>query len=353
LEVTFKGVGPCCGYEDYYACTADVALTLDDMLSEKINQVYERQMEALGITADDIINATTTVVSVDSAAEADTAEAADGANKCTAETFSDWSPCSKTCGDGGIQFRYRANKDLPVETQPCPVDVVATLPECLESCTVPEFGSAFTATVVATGFNSPRDLAFHPSPGVHLGPYSEGRSFHPNEGEELWVANGNNHSVSIIASLGSIYQTTFSRSDRGRYHYMNNMTAIAFNMKRSEKRLPDQDTFGYFAICNDNINNYMGTKQPNYFMGPTLYDSDVVNKGMLNATRGGKNTVNRMGEGCGNKPYDECFFLHSDMLHEAPACIGIAHDPEEETSFGSVFWAFDTVGDNRTRYVLS
>jgi hypothetical protein len=56
-----------------------------------------------------------------------------------------------------------------------------------------------------------------------------------------------------------------------------------------------------------------------------------------------------MGEGCGDKPYDECFFLHSDMLHEAPACIGIAHDPEEETSFGSVFWAFDTVGDNITR----
>jgi hypothetical protein len=48
---------------------------------------------------------------------------------------------------------------------------------------------------------------------------------------------------------------------------MNNMTAIAFNMKKSEKRLPDQDTFGYFAICNDNINNYVGTKQPNYFMG--------------------------------------------------------------------------------------
>lgn len=347
MEVTFKGVGPCCGYEDYYACTADVALTLDDMLSEKINQVYERQMSAMGINPDDISNATTTtVVSVDSAAEADTAAVV---NKCTAETFSDWSPCSKTCGDGGIQFRYRANKDLPVETQPCPVEVAATLPECVESCTVPEFGPSFTASVVATGFNSPRDLAFHPSPGVHLGSYSEGRSFHPNEGEELWVANGNNHSVSIIASLGSTYQTTFSRSDRGRYHYMNNMTAFAFNMKKSEKRLPDQDTFGYFAICNDNINNYVGTKQPNYFMGPTLYDSDVVNKGMLNATRGGKNTVNRMGEGCGDKPYDECFFLHSDMLHEAPACIGIAHDPEEETSFGSVFWAFDTVGDNITR----
>jgi hypothetical protein len=343
LEVTFKGVGPCCGYEDYYACTADVALTLDDMLSEKINIVYERQMAAMGMNPDDNIS------NVDSPVE--TAVTAEAVNQCTNETYSNWSPCSKLCDDGGIQFRYRANKDLPVETQPCPASIVATLPKC-PRYTVPEFGPVYTAIVVATGFNSPRDLAFHPSPGVHLGSYSEGRTFHPNEGEELWVANGGNHSVSIIASLGSIHQTTFSRSDRGRYHYMNNMTALAFNTMKSKKRLPDQDTFGYFAICNDNLNNYVGTKQPNYFMGPTLYDSDVVNKGMLNATRGGKNTVNRMGEGCGDKPYDECFFLHADMLHEAPACIGIAHDPEEETSFGSVFWAFDTVGDNRTRYVL-
>ena len=26
--------------------------------------------------------------------------------------------------------------------------------------------------------------------------------------------------------------------------------------------------------------------------------------------------------------------------------IGIAHDPEVETAYGSVFWAFDTTGDN-------
>jgi hypothetical protein len=341
LNVTFKGVGPCCGYQDYFACTVNVALTLDGMLSEKINQVYERQMAA--------INGTTVNTSAPTGVPSNNNST--DANKCTAETFSDWSPCSKTCGDGGIQFRYRANRALPVETRQCPNNGVIPLPECMESCVVPEFGPAFIATVVATGFDSPRDLAFHPSPGIHLGNYSEGRTFHPNEGEELWVANGNNHSVSIIASLGSIHQTTFSRSDRGRYHYMNNITALAFNTMKSTKRLPDQDTYGYFAICNDNLNNYVGTKESNYFMGPTLYDSDVVNKGMLNATRGGKNTVNRMGDSCGDKPYDECFFLHADMLHEAPACIGIAHDPEDETSFGTVFWAFDTIGDNKTRYV--
>jgi len=34
------------------------------------------------------------------------------------------------------------------------------------------------------------------------------------------------------------------------------------------------------------------------------------------------------------------------MLHESPACIGIAHDPEVDTAYGAVYWAFDTTGDN-------
>ena len=331
--MTFKGVGPCCGYEDYYACTDDVALALDDMLSEKIDDVYARQMSNLGVddgggTAD--------------AAPEDVDESTTGFF-CNSTEFSDWSPCSMTCGDGGIRFRHRAGVDAPVETQPCPSDVAATLPACPElqpQCVVPEFGASMSASVVADGFDSPRDLAFHPSPGVHLGPYSEGRAFHPDEGEELWVANGNNHSVSIIASLGTAHQTTMPRADRGSYHYMNNVTALAFNSVGGSLRRADQDTFNYVAVCNDNLNNYVGTKEPNYFMGPTFYDTDTVNK------VGKLNTVNRIGEDCGDRPYDQCFFLHADMLHEAPACLGIAHDPEEETSYGSVFWAFDSVGDN-------
>ena len=37
---------------------------------------------------------------------------------------------------------------------------------------------------------------------------------------------------------------------------------------------------------NDNANDYVGSKEPNYFMGPTLYDTDVVNKvGMKKSRR--------------------------------------------------------------------
>ena len=92
-------------------------------------------------------------------------------------------------------------------------------------------------------------------------------------GEEAWVLNGHNHSVSIVASLGTPVQTTISRRDRGYYHYMINATALAFNMVSDSNRAADRDSFNYFAVCNANPNTYAGAKEPNYFMGPVLYDS--------------------------------------------------------------------------------
>ena len=47
---------------------------------------------------------------------------------------------------------------------------------------------------------------------------------------------------------------------------------------------------------------------------------------------------------------DECFLLHADMLHEAPDCPGIVHDPETASAYGTVFWALDaTLGQVGTR----
>ncbi|KAL7541023.1 hypothetical protein ACHAXR_010569 [Thalassiosira sp. AJA248-18] len=342
LEVTYKSVGPCCGYATYWDCTDDIAKGLDGMLSDKIYEVYNKQMseeEVVATTTTMATDPTTTSASSATVAATLNNEPKNNENQCQSATYSEWSSCSKTCGDGGIQFRHRANSNQAMETRPCPTEVTSTLPSCVEQCVI-EFGNDFDLAIIASDLDSPRDLAFHPSPGVHLGSYSEGRVFHPDEGEELWVANGNNHSISIIASVGTEYQTTISRRDRGYYHYMNNITALAFNTVDNSPRNADQDTFNYFALCNDNINDYVGSKEPNYFMGPTLYDTDTVNKA------GRKNTVNRLGEDCSNLPADQCFFLHADMLHEAPACIGIAHDPELETAYGAVYWAFDTTGDN-------
>jgi hypothetical protein len=38
------------------------------------------------------------------------------------------------------------------------------------------------------------------------------------------------------------------------------------------------------------------------------------------------------------------------MLHEAPSCIGIVHDPETETSYGSVFWQIDGWNEELVRF---
>ena len=71
-------------------------------------------------------------------------------------------------------------------------------------------------------------------------------------------------------------------------------------------------------------------------MGPTLYNT-VPTDG---------NTVNRLGGAC--RPEEPCYFLHSDMLHEAPVCVGITHDPELSTAYGNVYWAFDATGNRNT-----
>ena len=47
---------------------------------------------------------------------------------------------------------------------------------------------------------------------------------------------------------------------------------------------------------------------------------------------------------------DDCFFLHADMLHETPACPGIVHDPEQQTAYGTVYWAIDGRMGQLVRY---
>jgi hypothetical protein len=331
-RVRHKFIGPCCGYESYFDCTPDIALVLDQQLTDFLEPILaESGVEPI---EDSLFNETPN----DNGDEDVTLppECVTG----NVGEWSEWSPCSVRCGDTpGIQFRTRAVDEnecetvVPVETRSCQSNKACN--DADGTC-IADFGASWQVETVVTGLDSPRDVDFHPTPGLHLGEYSEGRVFHPDMGQEAWVVNGGNHSVSIVASLGTEYQTTFSRRDRGYYHYMINGTAISFNKVSNSGRTPDRDSFNYWAICNDNRNNYLDTKEANYFMGPTLYDSRPENR----------NTVNRIGEQC--RPEEPCYFLHADMLHESPACIGITHDPEVDTAYGNVYWAFDATGNGET-----
>ena len=110
--------------------------------------------------------------------------------------------------------------------------------------------------------------------------------------DEAWVANGHGHSLTVVAGLGGGPGGTSSgagagagwargklpaaltRRDRGWYHYLVNATGIAFNSAAGAGRAAGRDAFGYFATCQADANTYGGRKEPNFFMGPSLYDSD-------------------------------------------------------------------------------
>ena len=53
----------------------------------------------------------------------------------------------------------------------------------------------------------------------------------------------------------------------------------------------------------ESINTYEGQMLPNFFMGPTLYDSRLP-------------LINSKQDTC--QPGDTCFLIHIDMLHESP-----------------------------------
>jgi len=323
LRVRHKFVGPCCGYEGYYDCTKDIAKELDNMLTGHLDEILkETDIDDEAPTASPINDD-------------------DEINVCEVDEYSEWSSCSITCGQSGnaIMFRYRNVigdncTEANVETKSCQPDEA----KCDDIQCIPEFGQSPTLKLVSSGFNSPKDVEFHPTPGLHLQDYSEGRTFHPDSGEEAWVVNSGNHSISIVASLNTEYQTTISRRDRGYYHYMINGAAISFNSVKDSDRSPDRDSLNYWAICNDNDNTYLDTKEPNYFMGPTLYDSKPNNK----------NTVNKLGDIC--HASEPCFFLHSDMLHESSSCVGIVHDSEKNTAYGNVYFAFDSTMGQLVRF---
>lgn len=336
LEIKHKFIGPCCGYEQYRDCTPDIAKSLDTTLSEYL---------------DAILNDETFVLDEDSIPDVEEEEEDDAIDEgdpfgCE---WSEWSACSIRCGSTpGVQVRYKDQRcpddEGFFESRPCAAEnpLNCNVEDGGLAC-VPEFGDSWRIREgVVENLDSPRDVKFHPTPGYHLGTSSEGRSIvTPDNSDEAWIINGNNHTISIITALDTGFQEEFPRRDRGYYHYMINGTAISFNGVANSGRTADRDTFNYWAICNDNSNTYAGTKEPNYFMGPTLYDSNP-NK---------RNLVNRLGEQCdtSNDTKDEpCFFLHSDMLHEAPSCRGIVHDPEVETAYGTVYWAFDATGNRQT-----
>merc|ERR1719353_1647011 len=147
-------------------------------------------------------------------------------------------------------------------------------------------------------------------------------AFNPSRTGELWVADAGRDGATILnltggATIGA--SSVKAIKDRAQYHYMDQVSSIAF------------DPIGQFATCQESLNTYEGRMMPNFFMGPTLYDSRIP-------------YINSKQDEC--MTGETCFLIHVDMLHESPLCMGIAHDDGAVTdvagmgTYRNVYWAF-------------
>eukprot|EP00960_Hanusia_phi_P070351 767288-Hanusia_phi.AAC.1 len=176
---------------------------------------------------------------------------------------------------------------------------------------VPPLGSSRTIVTVAGGGKGlaiPRDIQFHPA--------------RPNE---LWVASADSEDktssgVLVIENAGTKDQRVFTVRDRVAYHYMDNIASLAFDKEGK-----------VLFTCQESENRYADLQGPNYFQGPSAFEVWPCNQGYGKEKEGGgceNQMVSHDGLPCDPRAdgTDQCFVIHSDMLHESPLCTGIAHD---------------------------
>jgi hypothetical protein len=185
---------------------------------------------------------------------------------------------------------------------------------------------------------------------------------HPATGQ-LWIAT-KNEDVRVIDPEQNTEQTL---TDRAPYHYMGGLSALAF------------DEHGLaLTTCQDTRNDYWGKLDANFFMGPTLYEMFPCKDGSYGrpqwSTDGASmvappsepvtdcevvSTIQLDGSRCAG---GDCSLVHSDMLHEAPMCTGVAHEKgavteggfrSEALHSGRVFWYLDGLHNELMRYDLS
>ncbi|GAC1569747.1 MAG: hypothetical protein NVS3B20_00790 [Polyangiales bacterium] len=174
----------------------------------------------------------------------------------------------------------------------------------------PELGSgdrsatSVVLTEIASATNvlkAPRDLAFN-----------------PRAPDELWVVNSADNGMVIIHDASTEARKSEHRRDDDADHFMDKPMAIAFGA--------DPTTFGKlgtFATCGESRNEHDPNPLARDFMGPTLWSSDL-------SVFAVKNPI-----GLGS---------HIDMLHEAPLCVGIAHEAD------NIYWTVSGKSNGLIRF---
>lgn len=148
---------------------------------------------------------------------------------------------------------------------------------------------------------------------------------HPSDGTQLWIANQGKSQLLLLREPGTPQMISQIWQDRAEYHYTARVTALSFDKNGST-----------LVTCQNSKNDYHGMLQPNFFMGPTIYEMYPVGSlyGRPEAAGGSVASITPDGEKCEKPGFPDCFLIHSDMLHEGPMCSGTVHDPGAVTEGG-------------------
>lgn len=177
--------------------------------------------------------------------------------------------------------------DMAVEPEPTGLAVLGHEGHGADSVTI---------TVIADrqdGLAIPRDLDFNPWA----------------ETPELWIVNRWDDSTTTIFDPGTPDQESIHLIDPYALHFMEEVSSIAFGQQ------------GTFGTCQESRNTYNGLGEPNDFMGPSLWPSDLEVYARTNP-----DAVAFLGFDLGS---------HLDMQHESPLCMGIAWERD------NIYWVFE------------
>ena len=189
------------------------------------------------------------------------------------------------CGDDVVDNEAANATDTGVVPDTATPDTNPAAPELA----VPEFGTEATRSIAALassadGLDRPRDLEFD-----------------PQMPENLWVFSQDNDGVVILFNAGTPEQETELFLDGFRDHFMEEVSSVSFGDN------------GDFGTCQETRNTYNNQADPNDFMGPALWDSDLSVFAAVH-----------------QDPTGVMLGSHIDMLHQSPLCMGIAHYRDNE-----------------------
>jgi hypothetical protein len=138
------------------------------------------------------------------------------------------------------------------------------------------------------------------------GPSFTDLAFSGDDKTQLWVIGYGDDTVHLGTGVGDTPGTWKEYRDPAALHFMHKPPAIAWGSE------------GLWGICGDNDNaqnDPRGAGEPNFFMGPAMFTSDLK----IFTTQ---NVQTQLGS-------------HYDMLHNTTFCRGIAHEQ------ANIFWVFN------------